>query len=93
MANETSFSKKILEFLKTVSEEYHTGGIWISKRLGRRWSFWCGLEPDSFLPPQMLRINEDYALFCENKELLEKEWERLVRELETLIKGSTRECQ
>ncbi len=93
MGNGISSSDRIRDFLRDLSRKYSTGGIWISKRLGRRWSFWCGLEPELLLPPQMLIIDEDYALFCENKELIEKDWEEIRKELRTLLKESFEECR
>jgi len=85
MEKGTSSSDKLLNFLKSLEERYETGGIWIAKKLGRRWSFFCGIQPKLFLPPTSFPLDEKYALFCENPELLERDLEEVKKTLLELL--------
>ncbi|MEM0331143.1 MAG: hypothetical protein ABIM31_00040 [candidate division WOR-3 bacterium] len=85
MAKETFSSDKILKYLREVQREYETGGIWLARKLGRRWSYVCGLEPESFGQPEIFLIYPDYALFVENSEKFKLEVTKIIENLKKLM--------
>jgi|GEM_PF-1046480 len=85
MERGTFSSDVMLDFLKGIKGKYQTGGIWISKRLGRRWSFYIGFEPELTSPPCFLEIDNDFALFCEDDTLLRKDWELIRTKLREML--------
>ncbi|MDI6850508.1 MAG: hypothetical protein QMD82_01025 [bacterium] len=90
MEREIFSSKEVLDFLREIKSKYKTGGIWVSRKLGRRWSFLLGFEPEQTSPPYFLEIDSNFALFCENEKLLKEAWDSIkVRLKEMLHEGRT----
>lgn len=82
MEKET-FISRFLELVNELKEKY-TINIWLVEVLGKRHSFLAGHKEDSFLPTEMIYINERLALVSD-------EWWKLPEEeklklLETLRK-------
>ena len=85
MEKGTFSSENIVDFLREIKSKYKTGGVWISRKLGKRWSFLVGVEPEGTSPPCFLEINGDFALFCEDGELLKRDWDSVKRKLQEML--------
>lgn len=85
MEKETCTSKKLLKFLQEIKEIYDTGGVWISQKMGRRWSFYCGIEPFLLLPPASFPLDDRFALFCEKPDNIKKDIENIKIKLKELL--------
>ncbi|MEJ5226475.1 hypothetical protein [Thermodesulfovibrio sp.] len=64
---------KIAEFVK---ERYNTH-IWFVEIMGKRHSYIAGHKEDSFLPPELIYINDRYAA-------VSNEWERITEKDEII---------
>ncbi|HDN85071.1 hypothetical protein DRN58_05610 [Thermococci archaeon] len=85
MEKETCTSKKLIKFLEEIKERYDTGGVWISEKMGRRWSFYCGIQPFLLLPPASFPLDDRFALFCEKPENLKRDIEKIKAKLRELL--------
>jgi len=85
MEKETCTSEKLVKFLEEIKNRYDTGGIWISEKMGRRWSFYCGIRPILLFPPVSFSLDERFALFCEKPENLKKDIEKIKAKLKELL--------
>ncbi|HOK22574.1 MAG TPA: hypothetical protein PKU94_05930 [Candidatus Hydrothermia bacterium] len=87
MEKEIYSSKEVQDFLERVRCTYETGGIWVARRFGRRWSFLCGIEPTGPSMPARFKIDDDYMLFCENPEKISKKIVQITNKLRELLVG------
>jgi len=85
MEKETCTSKKLMKFLEEIKKKYDTGGVWISEKMGRRWSFYCGIQPFLLLPPASFLLDDRFALFCEKPENLKRDIENIRAKLKELL--------
>jgi len=85
MEKETCTSKKLVKFLGEIKERYDTGGVWISEKMGRRWSFYCGIQPFLLLPPASFPLDDRFALFCEKPDNLKRDIENIKTKLKELL--------
>ena len=68
--------KKLNELAEFVKQKYNAN-IWFVEILGKRHSYIAGHRDDSFLPPEVVYINDRYAV-------VSNEWERISEKNEVL---------
>lgn len=85
MEKETSISKEpkaknLLLELKHIADfvkEKYGANIWFVEIMGKRHSYIAGHKEDSFLPPEVIYINDRYAV-------VSNEWEKIVEKDEII---------
>jgi len=72
MEKETSIFRLIERFNETANyvKEKYGANIWFVELLGRRHSYVAGHREDSFLPPEIIYLNERFAA-------VSNEWEKI----------------
>lgn len=72
MEKETSIFRLIERFNETANyvKEKYDANIWFVELLGRRLSYVAGHREDSFLPPEIISLNERFAVAS-------NEWEKI----------------
>ncbi|AIS52283.1 hypothetical protein TKV_c11100 [Thermoanaerobacter kivui] len=86
MERETSTSKKLMieEFtrLSDLIKSKYGVSLWLVEIMGRRHSYVAGHKEESFLPPQVIYLNEEFAVVSNNWDKIpEKEKKKLINHL------------
>ncbi len=71
-------TKKLNEIADLVKQQYGSH-IWFVEILGRRHSYIAGHREDNFLPPEVVYLNERYAI-------VSNEWEKIYEKDEIILK-------
>lgn len=86
MEKETSTSKKLLieEFtrLSDLIKSKYGVSLWLVEIMGKRHSYVAGHKEESFLPPQVIYLNERFAIVSNDWDKIpEKEKKKLINHL------------
>lgn len=84
-AEKNSLPEKLSKIADFVKEKY-SANIWFVEIMGKRHSYIAGHKEDSFLPPEVVYLNERYAIVSNEWEKI-KEKEAVVNLCKVVISG------